>query len=119
MLKETINKRVNVFLENGVVFDGFMASVGRKFCKLVELNNNVVIFKTSNIDVVRIINSILKEELPEVKHVDKEQSFVFSKKPGMNLNHDDFSMTNDSPTYNAPSFIRQTPRGTDAFTEED
>jgi sRNA-binding regulator protein Hfq len=120
MLKETLNKRVNVFLTNGAALDGFMASINRKFCKLVELNNNVVIFKTENIDVVRIINSAqqVQEELQEEKPV-KEKSFVLSRKVGPNLNPDDFCMVNDSSTYNAPSFVRTTPRGTDAFTEED
>jgi sRNA-binding regulator protein Hfq len=120
MIEETLNKRVNVFLTNGSALDGFMASINRKFCKLVELNNNVVIFKTENIDVVRIINSAqqVQEELQEEKPV-KEKSFVLSRKVGPNLNPDDFCMVNDSSTYNAPSFVRTTPRGTDAFTEED
>jgi sRNA-binding regulator protein Hfq len=118
MLKETLNKRVNVFLTNGAALDGFMASINKKFCKLVELNNNVVIFKTENIDVVRIINSVqqVQEELPEDRPV-KEKSFVLSKK--VIPSNDDFCMVNDSSTYNAPSFVRNTPRGPDAFTEED
>jgi hypothetical protein len=98
MIKEIISKHVNVFLKDGTFLDGFVVSLDKDFCKLVELDNNIVFFKTDSIGVVRIIMvpviveapiEKIEEQIKVEEPKDKFKTFVFkpkhTNKPNINM----------------------------------
>lgn len=145
MFKEALNRHVNVFLNDGTVLDGLLAQCADDYSKIMELDNNIVIFKTTNIEVLRIINTPLKKEVKEeipksfvfkpVRHVDKPSPLQEELEINDNNDaffyaptEDDFSMTLQKDEFTAnmsvnpikgPEFVRQTPRCEDDFNFSD
>jgi hypothetical protein len=132
MFKDILHKQITVFRKDGNILQGFISGIDGDFIKMIELDNEEIIFNKDCIDLIRlkIINLENTEEkveraerqvvLPQARKVSRrEQPYEFLDDENPNYDEkcissgpDEFSMsmkrTEDDSRYQAPSFIRST-----------
>jgi len=81
-----LKKHVLIFLEDGVVLEGYLEEVGKKYFKLIEYNNNIVLAQTENIKLIRIPNTVnvsipnkQNEDIPKKIDQDENKSDMKSR----------------------------------------
>jgi hypothetical protein len=128
MLNRVLHKQVVLCMDNGVVLEGFVAEESDEFFNMVEMDNNDVIIRKSDISFVRLGIRGIAMERPAVQppHDESEEQFPLEKElsrvpvaivrrsPLVRPN-EDFSMAmpsaqNPDASYRKPALIRTTER---------